>query len=75
MKKKEVEFKSSDKQNCIEEMESGKNIQNFTLEHSQFEMFTVVQIKQKKIVNGINSIKKLNYVQVYTVVETMEKNN
>lgn len=75
MKKKEVEFKSSDKQNRIEEMESGKNIQNFTLEHSQFEMFTVVQIKQKKIVNGINSIKKLNYVQVYTVVETMEKNN
>ena len=45
MKKKKVEFKSSDKQNCIEEMESGKNIQNFTLEHSQFEMFTVVQIK------------------------------
>ena len=51
MKKKEVEFKSTDKQNCIEEVESGKNIQNFTLGHSKFEMFTVAQIKLKKNCN------------------------
>ena len=38
-------------------------------------MFTVVQIKLKKIVIDINSIKRLKYVYVYIIDKTMGKNN